>query len=63
VEKALAEEKEQGTLKLFPIRLDNAIFEARDDWAEKIRLRRHIGDFSSDYAKGLQRLLRDLKPQ
>jgi uncharacterized protein YjbI with pentapeptide repeats len=63
VEKALAEEKEQGTLKLFPIRLDNAIFEAKDDWAEKVRLRRHIGDFSSDYAKGLQRLLRDLKPQ
>lgn len=63
VEKALAEEKEQGTLKLFPIRLDNAIFEARDDWAEKIRLRRHIGNFSDDYVKAFQRLLKDLKSQ
>lgn len=63
VEKALAEEKEQGALKLFPIRLDNAVFEAKDDWAEKIRLRRHIGDFSSDYDQAFQRLLRDLKPQ
>jgi uncharacterized protein YjbI with pentapeptide repeats len=63
VEKALAEEKEQGAPKLFPIRLDNAVFETKDDWAEKIRLRRHIGDFSSDYDKAFQRLLRDLKPQ
>ena len=39
VEKALTEEQEQDTLKLFPVRLDNAIFDARDDWAEKIRMR------------------------
>lgn len=63
VEKALAEEKEQGTLKLFPIRLDNTVFDSKDNWAEKIRLRRHIGDFSSDYDKAFQRLLRDLKQQ
>jgi uncharacterized protein YjbI with pentapeptide repeats len=63
VEKALAEEKEQGTLKLFPINLDNAVFKTNDDWAEKIRLRRHIGDFSSDYDKAFTRLLRDLKSQ
>jgi uncharacterized protein YjbI with pentapeptide repeats len=68
VEKAVAEEKEQGTLKLFPIQLDNAVFEARDDWAEKIRLRRHIGDFSNwqdeaSYHKSFERLLRDLKAQ
>ncbi|MGB8980357.1 MAG: toll/interleukin-1 receptor domain-containing protein [Anaerolineales bacterium] len=63
VEKALAEEREQGALKLFPIRLDDAVFETKDDWAEKIRLRRHIGDFSSDYDKAFQKLLRDLKPQ
>ena len=62
VEKALAEEKEQGTLKLFPIRLDDAVLQSKDDWAEKIRLRRHIGDFSKNYAAGLMRLLRDLKP-
>jgi uncharacterized protein YjbI with pentapeptide repeats len=63
VEKALAEEKEQGTFKLFPIRLDDAVLKAKDDWAEKIRLRRHIGDFSKDYATAFNRLLRDLKPQ
>jgi hypothetical protein len=62
VEKALAEEKGQGMLKLFPIRLDNAIFEAKEDWAEKIRLRCHIRDFSGDYARAFEQLLRDLKP-
>ncbi len=61
VEKALAEEKEQGALKLFPIRLDDAVLKAKDDWAEKIRLRRHIGDFSTNYAKAFEKLLRDLK--
>ena len=39
VEKALAEEKEQHTLRLFPIRLDGAVLKAKDNWAEKIRLR------------------------
>jgi hypothetical protein len=68
VEKALAEEKEQRTLKLFPIRLDGAVLKAKDDWAEKIRLRRHIGDFSAwkddaQYKKSFERLLRDLKSQ
>jgi uncharacterized protein YjbI with pentapeptide repeats len=63
VEKALTEEKEQKTLKLFPIRLDDAVLKAKDDWAEKIRLRRHIGDFSDDYTKAFERLLRDLKSQ
>jgi hypothetical protein len=61
VEKALAEEREQKTLKLFPIRLDDAVLKSKADWAEKIRLRRHIGDFSGEYAKALERLLHDLK--
>ena len=38
VEKALAEEKEQHTLRLFPIRLDGAALKPKDNWAEKIRL-------------------------
>jgi uncharacterized protein YjbI with pentapeptide repeats len=63
VEKALAEEKDQGMLKLFPIRLDDAVLKTKDDWAEKIRLRRHIGDFSKEYVPAFERLLRDLKPQ
>jgi uncharacterized protein YjbI with pentapeptide repeats len=66
VEKAFAEEKEQGALKLFPVRLDGAVLEAKDDWAEKIRLRRHIGDFSgwrggAKYKNAFERLLKDLK--
>jgi hypothetical protein len=66
VEKALAEEKEQGTLKLFPIRLDDGVLTAKDDWAGKIQLRRHIGDFSgwtdeAQYKKAFDRLLKDLK--
>jgi uncharacterized protein YjbI with pentapeptide repeats len=68
VEKALSEEKEQHTLKLFPIRLDSAVLKAKDDWAEKIRLRRHIGDFSAwkdedKYRNAFERLLNDLKTQ
>jgi uncharacterized protein YjbI with pentapeptide repeats len=68
VEKALAGEKESKALKLFPIRLDGAVLKAKDDWAEKIRLRRHIGDFSAwkdegKYRKAFERLLRDLKAE
>jgi hypothetical protein len=66
VEKALGEEREQKALKLFPIRLDSAVLKAKDDWAEKIRLRRHIGDFSvwkddAKYKIAFERLLKDLK--
>jgi hypothetical protein len=40
----------------------------KDDWAKKIRLRRHIGDFAEwkDHAKykiAFERLLKDLKPR
>jgi uncharacterized protein YjbI with pentapeptide repeats len=66
VEAALEEEKESGRLVLFPIRLDEAVMETRDDWAAKIKRRRHIGDFSNwkdegSYQKVFERLLRDLK--
>ncbi len=61
VEKALAEEKEQGELKLFPVRLDDAVFEAKEDWAEKIRLHGHIGDLSNEYAGTFSQLLKDLR--
>jgi uncharacterized protein YjbI with pentapeptide repeats len=66
VEKAFAEERDRGTVKLFPIRLDDAALSAKDDWVEAIRLSRHIGDFSdwkaeTKYQEALQRLLRDLK--
>jgi uncharacterized protein YjbI with pentapeptide repeats len=66
VEAALEEESKGNRLVLFPIRLDDAVMNTRDDWAAKIKRRRHIGDFSnwkdkSSYQKAFERLLRDLK--
>jgi hypothetical protein len=66
VEAALEEESASGRLVLFPIRLDDAVIETRDDWAAKIKRRRHIGNFSNwkdegSYQKAFERLLRDLK--
>ena len=66
VEAALEEEKVGDRLVLFPIRLDDAVLDTRDDWAAKIKRRRHIGDFSNwknevSYQKAFERLLRDLK--
>jgi uncharacterized protein YjbI with pentapeptide repeats len=66
VEAALEEEDKSNRLVLFPIRLDNAVLNTRDDWAAKIKRRRHIGDFSNwkdkrHYQKAFERLLRDLK--
>jgi hypothetical protein len=66
VEAAIEEEKESDRLVLFPIRLDDAVLNTREDWAAKIKRRRHIGDFSNwkdenAYQKAFERLLRDLK--
>ena len=51
---------------LFPVRLDNAVFDTREAWAGKLRANRNIGDFRQwknhdAYRKGLERLLRDLQ--
>ena len=66
VEAALEEESKSNRLVLFPIRLDDTVMSTRDDWAAKIKRRRHIGDFSNwkdkaSYQKAFERLLRDLK--
>ena len=66
VEAALEEERESDRLILFPIRLDDAVLNCREDWAAKIKRRRHIGDFSKPqdegkYQKSFERLLRDLR--
>ena len=66
VEAAIEEEKESDRLVLFPIRLDDAVLNMREDWTAKIKRRRHIGDFSnwkdeSAYRKAFERLLGDLK--
>ena len=63
VEAALEEENASDRLVLFPIRLDDAVMDTRDDWAAKIKRRRHIGDFSNwkdegSYRKAFERLLR-----
>jgi uncharacterized protein YjbI with pentapeptide repeats len=66
VEAALEEESKSERLVLFPVRLDDAVMRTRDDWAAKIKRRRHIRDFSnwqdeSSYRQAFARLLRDLK--
>lgn len=66
VEAALEEESKGNRFVLFPIRLDDTVMSTRDDWAAKIKRRRHIGDFSNwkdkeSYQKAFERLLRDLK--
>lgn len=66
VEGALEEESKSNRLVLFPIRLDDTVMSTRDDWAAKIKRRRHIGDFSNwkdkaSYQKAFECLLRDLK--
>lgn len=50
---------------LFPICIDDAVFEASSGWAAEVRRTRHIGDFRNwlepnRYDAALKRLLRDL---
>lgn len=61
--KAIEKEK-QGKTVLFPIRLDDSVFETTEQWAYDIR-KRHIGDFNDwtnplKYQSAVNRLLRDL---
>ncbi|MBI4674763.1 MAG: toll/interleukin-1 receptor domain-containing protein [Chloroflexi bacterium] len=61
---ALDKEKRENRLVLFPIRLDDAVFETTEQWAYDVR-KRHIGDFRNWtnpllYQKAINRLLRDL---
>ena len=63
VEAAIEQEEASGKTVLFPIRLDDAVMNTRADWAAMIKRRRNIGDFSTDYDKAFNRLLKDLKPQ
>jgi len=66
VESALERERRDGTLVLFPIRLDRAVMDTDVAWAATLRRTRHIGDFAQwqehgAYVKAFERLLRDLK--
>jgi uncharacterized protein YjbI with pentapeptide repeats len=66
VTKAFAEERRRGMTVLFPVRLDDAVFAAKEAWALKLRDNRNIGDFRhwkdhDAYQRTLERLLRDLR--
>ncbi|MBZ5639190.1 MAG: toll/interleukin-1 receptor domain-containing protein [Acidobacteriia bacterium] len=66
VKAGLAEEKRRDTTVLFPIRLDDAVFDCPYDWATGLRHERHIGDFKNwknhdSYKQAFDRVVRDLK--
>jgi TIR domain/Pentapeptide repeats (8 copies) len=63
---ALAQERQQGTTILFPVRIDNTVMTLETGWPALIRNTRNIGDFRrwkthSVYQQAFDRLLRDLK--
>ena len=65
VESAMAREKD-GSMVLFPVRIDDAVNDISSGWAASVRRRRHIGDFRAwenhiGYRESFERLLRDLK--
>ena len=66
VSKAFDEERIRRKTVVVPIRIDAAVLETKEAWANKLRSERNIGDFShwkqhDSYQKSLDRLLRDLK--
>ena len=68
VETAFEEEDRRGETVLFPIRLDDTVFDVTAHWAQQIRQTRHIGDFTAwkdhdSYQRGLERVLGDLRPE
>jgi len=68
VETALARERDEKRLVLFPIRLDNTVMNIHTGWPALIKNTRNIGDFRAwkdhdAYQKAFDRLLRDLKAE
>ena len=69
VQKALAEEEKRGGgAVLFPIRIDDAVMDTTEQWADDIRRTRHIGDFTKWknfdlYRFVFERMLRDLRQE
>jgi len=66
VETALRKERQAGGTVLFPVRLDDAVFEAGEGWPSLVKDTRHVGDFTrwkahDSYRRAFDRLLRDLK--
>lgn len=68
VETALAKERREKRLVLFPIRLDDAVLREKAGWASYLKNTRHVGDFcrwkhAGAYQSAFARLLRDLRVQ
>jgi hypothetical protein len=66
VDKAFEEERQRGSVVLFPVRVDDAVMETKEAWAAKLRRSRNIGDFRAwkdhdAYQNALARVLRDLR--
>ena len=67
VETALRKERRPGGgTVLFPVRLDDSIFEIGEGWPALVKDTRHVGDFTrwkehDSYQKAFGRLLRDLR--
>jgi hypothetical protein len=65
VEAALEREHKENRLVLFPISIDDAVWNTDRAWAASLRRMRHIGSFKNwklydSYQKAFERLLRDL---
>ena len=63
---ALRKERQSGGTVLFPVRLDDSVFEIGEGWPALVKDTRHVGDFTrwkdhDSYTKAFGRLLRDLK--
>jgi uncharacterized protein YjbI with pentapeptide repeats len=65
---ALEREHKENRLVLFPISIDDAVWDSKRAWAASLRRMRHVGGFKDwkhhdGYKKAFNRLLRDLKAE
>lgn len=66
VESALSRERAEGRTILFPVAIDNTIFEAKAGWPSYVRHTRHVGNFvhwndEAQYNRALEQVLKDLR--
>jgi hypothetical protein len=68
VETALAKERDEKRVVLFPIRLDDTVMQVKTGWPALLKNSRNIGEFQlwkdhDAYQKAFARLLRDLRTE
>jgi hypothetical protein len=68
VEKAFEKERKKESYVLFPIRIDDEVFESNTGWANHLKNVRNIGDFKNwdddkKYQRSFKRLLEALKSE